>query len=215
VGILGLLTIRPDFWDKGIAKLLLNRTMDIFEQLETEHIGIFTFSKTSKNIHLYQKYNFWARFLKSIMSRPVRSEQATKDTHGRISSRKYSDVQKEKPREVLGNCYSLTDSIYSGLDLKIEIISVANQKLGETILLIDNKGNNKLVGIAICHCRSKTEAESNMCYIKFGSVISSEDRSKSTNCNDIIDCCEQFAASQGLSNLLAGINTGNIAAYRK
>jgi hypothetical protein len=215
VGIFGPLTIRPDFWDKGIAKLLLKKTMDIFEQLGTKHIGIFTFSESSKHIHLYQKYDFWSRFITSIMSRPVRSEQATKDTHGRISWRKYSDMRKEKQQEVLGNCYSLTDSIYSGLDLKIEILSVANQKLGDTILLIDNKCNNKLVGIAICHCGSKTEAGSNTCYIKFGSVISGEDRSKSTNFNDLIDCCEQFAASQGLSKLVGGVNTGNIAAYRK
>ena len=63
VGIFGPLTIRPDFWDKGIAKLLLKKTMDIFEQLGTKHIGIFTFSESSKHIHLYQKYDFWPRFL--------------------------------------------------------------------------------------------------------------------------------------------------------
>jgi N-acetylglutamate synthase-like GNAT family acetyltransferase len=216
VGIFGPLTVHPDFWDKGIAKLLLNKTMDIFEQLETKHIGIFTFSESSKHIHLYQKYDFWPRFLTAVMSKPVRSvrsEQATKDTLRRISWKKYSDMQKEKPQEALGNCYSLTDSIYSGLDLKIEILSVANQKLGDTILLIDNK-DNKLVGIAICHCGPKTEAGSNTCYIKFGSVISSEDRSESANFNELIDCCEQFAASQGLSKLIGGVNIGNLAAYK-
>jgi hypothetical protein len=124
-------------------------------------------------------------------------------------------MQKVKPREAIENCYSLTDSIYSGLDLKSEILSVANQKLGDTILLIDNKDNNKLVGIAICHCGSKTEAGINTCYIKFGSVISSQDRSKSTNFNDLIDCCEQFAASQGLSKLVGGVNIGNLDAYRE
>jgi hypothetical protein len=214
VGIFGPLTVHPDFWDKSIAKLLLNRTMEIFEQLETKHIGIFTFSQSSKHIHLYQKYDFWPRFLTAIMSKPVRSEHATNDTIRRISWKKYSDIEKEKRREALGNCYSLTDSIYSGLDLKIEILSVANQKLGDTILLIDNK-DNKLVGIAICHCGPNTEAGSNTCYIKFGSVISSEDRSESTNFNELIECCEQFAASQGLTKLVGGVNIGNIAAYRK
>jgi len=214
VGIFGPLTIHPDFWDKGIAKLLLDKTMDIFRQLKTKHIGIFTFSHSSKHIHLYQKYDFWPRFLTAVMSKPIRSEQATKDTRRRLSWKKYSDMQKEKPLEALGNCYSLTDSIYSGLDLKIEILSVANQELGDTILLIDNK-DNKLVGIAVCHCGSKTEAGSNTCYIKFGSVISSEDRSESANFNELIDCCEQFAASQGLSKLIGGVNIGNLSAYRE
>ena len=189
--------------------------MDIFKELETKHIGIFTFSESSKHIHLYQKYDFWPRFLTAIMSKPVRREQATKDTHRRLSWKKYSDMQKEKSREALGNCYSLTDSIYSGLDLKTEILSVANQKLGDTILLTDNKDNNKLVGIAICHCGSKTEAGGDTCYIKFGSAVSSEDRSESVNFNELIDCCEQFAASQGLSKLIGGVNIGNRAAYRE
>ena len=215
VGIFGPLTIHPDYWDRSIAKLLLNKTMDIFEQLQTKHIGIFTFSESSKHIHLYQKYDFWPRFLTAIMSKPVRLEQATKDPLRRISWKKYSDMQKEKPREALVNCYSLTDSIYSGLDLKNEILSVANQKLGDTILLIDKKDNNKLVGIAICHCGSKTEAGSNNCYIKFGSVTSSEDRTQSANFNELIDCCEQFAASQGLSKLIGGVNIGNLPAYRE
>ena len=215
VGIFGPLSIHPDFWDKGIAKLLLNKTMDIFTQLKTRHIGIFTFSQSSKHIHLYQKYDFWPRFLTAVMSKPVRSEQAPNDTLRRISWKKYSEMQKEKPLEILGNCYSLTDSIYRGLDLKIEILSVANQKLGDTILLIDNKDNNKLVGIAICHCGPNTEAGSNTCYIKFGSALSSKDRSKFDNFNDLIDSCEQFAASQGLSKLTGGVNIGNLGAYRK
>lgn len=214
VGIFGPLTIHPDFWDKGIAKLLLNKTMDIFKQLKTKHIGIFTFSHSSKHIHLYQKYDFWPRFLTAVMSKPIRSEQATKDTRRRLSWKKYSDMQKEKPSEALGNCYSLTDSIYSGLDLKIEILSVANQKLGDTILLVDNK-SGKLAGLAICHCGPKTEAGSNTCYIKFGSVKTNEDGSESTNFEDLLDYCEHFAASQGLSKLTAGVNIGNLTAYRK
>ena len=171
VGIFGPLTVHPDFWDKSIAKLLLNKTMDIFERLETKHFGIFTFSQSSKHIHLYQKYDFWPRFLTALMSKPVRSEQATNDTVRRISWKKYSDMKKENSSETLRNCYSLTDSIYSGLDLKTEILSVANQKLGDTILLTDNKENDKLVGIAVCHCGPNTEAGSNICYIKFGSAV--------------------------------------------
>ena len=124
-------------------------------------------------------------------------------------------MKKDKSSEALESCYSLTDSIYSGLDLKIEILSVANQKLGDTILLTDNKDNNKLVGIAVCHCGPNTEAGSNTCYIKFGSAVSSEDRSKSANFNELIGCCEQFAASQGLTKLVGGVNIGNIAAYRE
>jgi hypothetical protein len=188
--------------------------MEIFERLKTKHIGIFTFSNSPKHVHLYQKYDFWPRFLTSVMSKPVKSEYAMKDGQEMISWTKYSDMQKERPSEILDNCYSLTDSIYDGLDLKVEIQSVANQKLGDTILLTDNK-SNRLLGLAICHCGPKTEAGSNTCYVKFGSVTASEDRSKSANFDELIECCEIFAASEGLSKLAAGVNIGNLDAYRK
>jgi predicted N-acetyltransferase YhbS len=214
VGVFGPLTVHPDFWDKAVAKRLLDKTMEIFERLKTKHIGIFTFSNSPKHVHLYQKYDFWPRFLTAVMSKPVNSEYAMKDGQEMISWTKYSDMQKERPSETLNNCYSLTDSIYDGLDLKVEIESVANQKLGDTILLTDNK-SNMLLGLAICHCGPKTEAGSNTCYIKFGSVTASEDRSKSANFDELIECCEKFASSQGLSKLAAGVNIGNLAAYRK
>jgi hypothetical protein len=188
--------------------------MEIFERLKTKHIGIFTFSNSPKHVHLYQKYDFWPRFLTSVMSKPVKSEYVMKDGQETLSWTKYSDMQKERPSEILNNCYSLTDSIYDGLDLKVEIQSVANQKLGDTILLTDNK-SNKLLGLAICHCGPNTEAGSNTCYVKFGSVTASEDRSKSANFDELIECCEIFAASQGLSKLAAGVNIGNLHAYRK
>ena len=214
VGIFGPLTIHPDLWDKGIAKRLLDKTMAIFKELKTKHIGLFTFSHSPKHIHLYQKYDFWPRFLTAVMSKPVKPEYTEKESKEKISWTKYSDIQKEQISKVLDNCSSLTDSIYDGLDLKIEILSVANQKLGDTILLTDNK-SNKLVGLAVCHCGPKTEAGSNSCYVKFGSVTASRNRSESDNFNDLIEYCEHFAASQGLSKLVAGVNLGNLAAYRK
>lgn len=214
VGVFGPLTVHPDFWDKGIAKLLLDRTMEMFKELKTKHIGIFTFSNSPKHVHLYQKYDFWPRFLTAVMSKPAKAEYTMEDGQEVISWTKYSDMQKERPSEIHDYCYSLTDSIYQGLDLKVEIQSVANQKLGETILLTDNK-RNKLLGLAVCHCGPKTEAGSNTCYVKFGSVAASEDRSESDNFDELIKCCEHFAATQGLSKLTAGVNLGNLAAYRK
>ena len=66
------------------------------------------------------------------MSKPVKPEYTEKESKEKISWTKYSDIQKEQTSKVLDNCSSLTDSIYDGLDLKIEIMSVANQKLGES-----------------------------------------------------------------------------------
>jgi hypothetical protein len=188
--------------------------MEIFKQLKTEHIGLFTFSQSAKHIHLYQKYDFWPRFLTAVMTKTIGPMHPNKEHKEDTSWTKYSCIQKAQTSEILDNCYALTDSIYNGLNLKVEIESVANQKLGDTILFLDDK-NNTLKGLAICHCGSKTEAGSNTCYIKFGSVNVNEDGSESANFEKLLDYCEEFAASQGLSKLTAGVNVGNFSAYRK
>src|SRR5688572_11790435 len=48
VGIFGPLTVHPDYWDKGVARLLLDSTMKIFEEWGTKHLGLFTFAQSSK-----------------------------------------------------------------------------------------------------------------------------------------------------------------------
>ena len=54
VGIFGPLTVDPDFWDKGIAKRLLDKTMEIFERMKTLDsspspivLNISTFTKST------------------------------------------------------------------------------------------------------------------------------------------------------------------------
>ena len=129
--------LRPDLWDKGIAKNLLDKTLEIFERVGTKHIGLFTFSHSPKHIHLYQKYDFWPRFLTNVMSKHVGSASKTKEHEAPSNWFKYSDVPHDKKSTILGNCSSLTDSIYKGLDLRNEIVSITTQKLGEIILLKD------------------------------------------------------------------------------
>lgn len=215
VGFFGPLTVRPDLWDKGIGKNLLNKTLEIFERLGTKHIGLFTFSHSPKHIHFYQKYDFWPRFLTNVMSKPVGSYSKTKEHEAPTPTNwfKYSDVPHDRKSTILGNCSSLTNSIYKGLDLRNEIVSITTQKLGEIILLKAN-AKNDLGGLAVCHCGPRTEAGSGTCYVKFG-MAANEGQSAPDNFDHLLEACERYAASQGLMTLLAGVNIGNLGAYRK
>ena len=58
-GFFGPLTVRPDLWDKGIAKRLLERTMELFDTWGTKHTALLTFLNSGKHIALYQKFGFW------------------------------------------------------------------------------------------------------------------------------------------------------------
>lgn len=199
VGIFGPLTVHPDYWDKGVARLLLDRTMEIFEGWGTRHLGLFTFSQSAKHVHLYQKYGFWPRYLTAIMSKQVQKA-------GAVEMINYSSRSPEEQKEMVRECAGLTGSILEGMDLKKEIDSVERQKLGDTILL---RENGATAAMAVCHSGPGTEAGSGTCYVKFGAANSAKAFDR------LLDACELYAKSQKATRLVAGANTGRHDAYRK
>ena len=204
VGFFGPLTIRPDFWDRGVGKRLMEPVMESFAKWGTRHAGLFTFAHSQKHVGLYQKFGFWPRFLTAIMSKPV------EHTKGAPRWMRFSEVPAGKRDEILSTCRELTDAIYEGLDVEHEIRAVATQELGDTILL---REDDRLVGMAVCHVGPGTEAGSGVCYIKFGAA-----RPGATAAQDfsrLIDACEEMASGRNLSRLVAGVNTARHEAYRQ
>ena len=204
VGFFGPLTIRPDLWDRGVGKRLMEPVMECFEKWQTKHAGLFTFAHSQKHIGLYQKFGFYPRFLTAIMSKPV-------ELTGRASVwTKFSDAPTSERAAILEACRELTDAIYEGLDVGHEIRAVADQKLGDTVLLWND---SKLTGLAVCHSGAGTEAGSGVFYVKFGAARPGGDAER--NFSRLLDACEQIASSQSLSRLAAGVNIARHEAYRQ
>jgi N-acetylglutamate synthase-like GNAT family acetyltransferase len=204
VGFFGPLTIRPDVWDKGIGKRLMEPIMNLFDEWKTKHAGLFTFSHSAKHVGLYHKFGFCPRFLTAIMSKAVKS------TKSEAQWTRFSTILPDEQTEALRNCRELTDAIYEGLNVENEIRAVANQNLGDTILLWDN---SKLVGFAVCHTGAGTEAGSGTCYIKFAAARPG--KNAELNFNRLLDICEEMAAAENLTRFAAGVNMGRIEAYRQ
>src|SRR5438128_6211594 len=78
VGFFGPLTIRPDYWDRGVGKRLMEPVMQLFDKWGTKHAGLFTFPHSQKHVGLYQRFGFWPRFLTAMMAKPV--ERTTRTT---------------------------------------------------------------------------------------------------------------------------------------
>jgi GNAT superfamily N-acetyltransferase len=201
-GFFGPLTVRPDLWDKGIARKLLEATMGFFEKWGTRQAGLFTFAQSPKHIALYQKYGFWPQHLTAVMSKPI----------GRTADRgvwsKYSDVPPEQRESCLADCRDLTHAVYPGLDVQLDIRAVAEQQVGDTVLLRDGTAIN---GLAICHIGAGSEAGSRAAYVKFGAVRPSRDAEKVFG--DLLSACEELAAERGVGTLVAGVNTARHGAY--
>lgn len=205
VGFFGPLTVHPDHWERQIASRLMEPILSLFEKWGTTHTGLFTWAHSPKHLHLYQKFGFWPRFLTPVMSRPVRQSEPV------AGWSRYSRLPESERPGCLSACCELTDAIYEGLDLKAEIGAAQSLELGDTVLLWES--HSRLAGLAVCHCGPGTEAGSGACYIKFGAVRPGLDASQTFE--RLLDACEALAAAEGLSRLVAGVNTARHEAYRQ
>jgi GNAT superfamily N-acetyltransferase len=204
VGFFGPLTVRPDLWDQGVGKRLMEPVMACFESWGNSHLGLFTFSHSPKHLELYRRYGFWPRFLTAVMRKQVTAKGSvpTRVLYGELSAADQADY--------FSACRALTDSVHEGLDLEREIVAVHAQGLGDTVLL---PGESGLDGLAVCHCGPGSEAGTDVCFVKFGAVRpggQAGDRFER-----LLDACEQLAAERGLGQLDAGMNLARQDAYQR
>lgn len=200
VGFFGPLTVTPELWEHGIAKLLLEPTMELFKQRGTRHEGLFTFAHSPKHIGLYQKFGFWPRFLTAVMSKPVKARQRTGST--------FSGLTAPERLTALEACRALADAVFEGLDLGREINAVLEQELGDTVLVWNG---SRLAAFGVCHCGPDTEAGSGTCYVKFGAVQPGPTVER--DFERLLDACESLALSHDLGKLVAGVNAGRPEAW--
>jgi predicted N-acetyltransferase YhbS len=203
-GFFGPLTVHPDFWDKGVAKRLLDPTMDLFSKWSVSHKALFTFADSPKHLGLYQHFGFWPRYLTPIMSKTA---QASTDSE---NWSKFSDVSETETSLYLDKFRDLAGSVYKGLDLHQEIMAVRNQKLGDTVMLWEG---DALTGFAVCHSGPGTEAGNETCYIKFATAGAGPKASDAFD--GLLKACEQYARTSGMKDVLAGVNTGCHGAYQR
>jgi predicted N-acetyltransferase YhbS len=204
VGFFGPLTVRPDFWDRGVGKLLMRPVLECFASWGTSHAGLFTFAQSQKHVNLYQKFGFWPRFLTAIMSAPA--AEAANDP----AAVTFSELSTADRQTTLDECRNLTDAIYEGLNVENEIRAVNDQNLGDTVLIRDG---SKVVALAVCHIGAGSEAGSGTCYIKFGAVRPGADAQR--NFDRLFDACQAIAIARGAKRVVAGVNTARVNAYRQ
>ncbi|MFF9690616.1 GNAT family N-acetyltransferase [Streptomyces sp. NPDC014623] len=205
VGYFGPLTVRPDLWDQGVGRRLMEPVMDCFDAWENRHLGLFTFSHSPKHLELYRRYGFWPRFLTAVMRKQVAGSAAAprQVLYGRLPAAEQPDA--------LSRCRALTGAVHEGLSLEREIVATHTQELGDTILLQD--ADSELDGLAVCHCGAGSEAGEDVCFVKFGAVRPGPEAAD--RFEQLLGACEQLASERGLGQLDAGVNLGRPDAYRR
>jgi len=202
-GFFGPLTVLPEYWDKGVAKLLLVDTMKLYDAWGTDLVGLFTFPHSPKHVHLYQKFGFWPQTLTPVMAMPVMARPLP------VGATTYSGLAPQARSGALAACRTLVNEVYPGLDLTAEIEAVDRQSLGDTVLLYRE---TTLKAFAICHAGKGSEGGSDTLYVKFAAVRPGPDAALQFDL--LLDACEAIASQRGMKTFLAGTNTARVEAYQ-
>src|SRR4051794_10319151 len=64
----GPLTVLPEYWNRGVAQLLLDATVKAFAKQGLKRTALFTFPHSTKHVALYQKFGYWPGFLSALMA---------------------------------------------------------------------------------------------------------------------------------------------------
>jgi hypothetical protein len=124
-------------------------------------------------------------------------------------SSRFSALSDADKADALRASRDVTETLYPGLDLSGEIATVAEQGLGDTVLV---EGSLGLAAFAICHYGPGSEAGKDTCFVKFGAVRASP--SAERDYGRLLDACEALAVSAGMPNLVAGANLARHEAYQ-
>lgn len=203
----GPLTILPEYWDRGIAQLLLDATVRVFDKQGLKRTALFTFAQSAKHVGLYQKFGYWPGYLTALMTKTPDSEAPTTGPAHRTVH--LTALTRKEREQVIAACARLTNKIDKGLDLANEFRMVLKKKTGEVVLTFTRKA---LDGFAICLHGPGSEGGTKTCYIKFAAARGGA--GAGDRFDRLLDACDAFAGSRGVS-IEAGMNLAREDAYRR
>ena len=204
-GFLGPLTVLPEYWDKGVARQLLQATEKTFDRWGLNRTALFTFPHSAKHVGLYQKFGYWPTYLTALM---VHTPNGTAPSSP-ADSTLLSTLPRREREEAIAACARITHRIDRGLDLTEEIRATLKQRVGEVVLIYTRK---TLDGFALCMNGPGSEGGEKTCYLKFAAARSGP--GAGDRFSRLLEACDTFAASRGAS-LEGGVNLAREDAFRR
>lgn len=204
VGLFGPLTVDPPCQGRGLAHTLVEEALRLLDRPPVVLRGLFTSVTDPKSVGLFQRHGYWPVSLAVLMHKAPaagRDEPVAFEALSRLSP----DAQ----AEALSACRELSDRVFDGLDVTVEILSVGEQETGDTVLLRDG---SHLVGFAVCHAGKGSEAGSRRAAVRFAAVPSGEGGEE--RLQRLLGAVEAWAATVGAAVVTAGTGSGRGAAWR-
>jgi GNAT superfamily N-acetyltransferase len=207
-GFFGPLTILPEYWDRGVAQLLLDATVKIFDKQGVKRTGLFTFAHSTKHVGLYQKFGYWPGYLTALMAHTPKANR-TSAHPAQQNAVHVSTLSKVQREAAISACAKLASRINRGLDLSDEIRWGLKNKTGEVLLTYTR---NTLDAFALCSHGPGSDGGTKLCYIKFAAARSGPGAGERFSA--LLHACDAIALSHGVP-IEAGVNLAREDAYRR
>jgi len=203
VGIFGPLTVDVNQWGNGIARQMLDAMTAYMDVRGFDLHGLFTHPQSATHIRLYEDYGFRMQRVTAVMDKQV--DPGISMPADTVFFSSLNDLDREV---ALKHCVAITETVYAGMDLSGEILSIDANGFGDTLLL---QVDGRLAGFACCHQGAGSEAGSSQTLVKFAAVATGT--MAGSHFRMLLEACAGFAALRGTSRLVAGTNSGRAACY--
>ncbi|MFT8244543.1 GNAT family N-acetyltransferase [Roseomonas sp. BN140053] len=201
LAVLGPLSVRPDFWNRGVARLLLPPALAAAEAWGAAVVGLFTNPSSPRHIRLYEEAGFETHHLIAAMSKPVAPGAAAE------APVLFSALEAGAREAALAECRNVAEASFPGLDLGREIRAATEQGVGDTVLLRGDAG--RITGFALCHSGPGSESGSEAAVVKFGAVRPGD----VAGFGALLRAVDALAAARGAPQVVASVNHARRDAY--
>jgi GNAT superfamily N-acetyltransferase len=207
-GFFGPLTVLPEYWDRGVARALMEATVDRFDRDGLARTALFTFPHSTKHVGLYSKFGYWPGYLTALMKYEPKKHSAGNGSAGTgpVVLSHFKDKAREQAIE---SCRELTDALDKGLDLSSEIRLLLAQNIGDVVLTFTQ---DTLDAFAVCHHGAGSEAGTQLCYVKFAATRAGAGAGE--RFDRLLNAMDAFAMSHGVP-VEAGVNMAREDAFRR
>lgn len=200
VCLVGPVMVHPDHQGQGIARKLMDAFLPLFDAGKFSFVGLYTHLHSPLHIRLYEQYGF-------AMQRPTSVMSKTPEPGPEITT--FSALGAAGQRHALAGIRAVAEAVYPALDLTREVRSIADESIGETLVLAPRGG---VLGFACIHSGEGSEASAGQAFVKFAAVAPGVEAAE--NFRRLLAACDGYAHANGTERLIAGTNAGRTGAYR-
>lgn len=197
-GVLGPVCVDPTWWNRGLARRLIEAVVDKLDHWGCAATGLFTNPSSPRHFRLYERFGFTPGPVTIILERQVKGGGASDPGIVRVTP------------TLLEAAGRLTGKAMPGMNLAREMDRLATAA-GDVLA---RWSGSELSWFAVVHRGVPSEAESDEVYVKFAQ-LAGEGSALEAQLDDLLASLEVYAVANGAARITVGVSVGREKLYRR